>query len=338
MTRLFKNALILRLVQCVKINTGYRGLGPGSMEPYEFRQYPRGKDLLNELVDTVSESRELERLEVRLGNRDLNFLSPTNDFFSFQDYDFDPDYGGIEVPITNILYSNARARRQRRKASPAKLASFAIEIARRWPHGGISALFDCDLLTVKALKGHGIRVSSLSGEAENPGHTIKQNKEDLVLVLDADADTGPHVSHLQALSASLYDSGTAILLLNPKLDIPNPISPGTTMKPLLLSDFVPIYIAQADALEIAAEDAGIGVYRRWPHTSYRLYERRASRYSFLGSTEHQPSDSQLQAVYRAATTIAVSSNQDESPSSSYFNLTSTAPEKTFRIKRGTEDH
>ena len=106
-------------------------LGPGSMEPVEWALYPRGAKLLDEVSATVDEAFQLryERQEVRLGSLDLRHLLGGGG-------DGDGDAGGGGDVVVDVLEGPAAPSSSRGDLS--LLA--ALELAARWPHGGVRAL------------------------------------------------------------------------------------------------------------------------------------------------------------------------------------------------------
>ncbi|KAH8063480.1 hypothetical protein JL722_2651 [Aureococcus anophagefferens] len=105
---------------------------------------------------------------------------------------------------------------------------------------------------------------------------------------------------LQVVAARLQDAGCCLLCLNGRLKVPSPVAPGRAMAPLLMSDFKLTYAAEADALQLRADDSGIALYRRWPNPSFRMYARDADHFAFLGTSPKRPSPDQLRAVLAEA--------------------------------------
>ena len=108
------------------------------------------------------------------------------------------------------------------------------------------------------------------------------------------------MTQLQVVAARLEDAGCCLLCLNGRLKVPSPVAPGRAMAPLLMSDFKLTYAAEADALQLRADDSGIALYRRWPNPSFRMYARDADRFAFLGTSSKRPSPDQLRAVLAEA--------------------------------------
>ncbi|KAH8052898.1 hypothetical protein JL720_14834 [Aureococcus anophagefferens] len=258
-------------------------LGPGSMEPVEWALYPRGAKLLDEVSATVGEAFQLryERQEVRLGSLDLRHLLGGGG-------GGDGDAGGGGDVVADVLEGPAAPSSSRGDLS--LLA--ALELAARWPHGGVRAL-----------------VATRTDAARLAAHAIARRVDDRLearlLADEARAatdrnDPPPRGTLLQVVAARLQDAGCCLLCLNGRLKVPSPVAPGRAMAPLLMSDFKLTYAAEADALQLRADDSGIALYRRWPNPSFRMYARDADHFAFLGTSPKRPSPDQLRAVLAEA--------------------------------------
>ncbi|KAJ8614543.1 hypothetical protein CTAYLR_000848 [Chrysophaeum taylorii] len=260
-------------------------LGPGSFEPSEWATYPRDALLFDEMSATVSSAWEhgMRRACVRLGVRDLAFL-----------HDDDENDERCVLAV-------------------------AVELAKRWTKGPRCVLTASPAAKTEAddLVGPGcnVGVATLSSQAAVRGRgglpaLLDDDDDDrgpaLVVVVAPDSFecrtfVANPVAHIQCVAARLAGSEAFLVLLNPRLALPSPVAAGRNMPPLLLRDFEYVYVAEADALDATVlDDSGIALYHRWPHPSWRLFERRNRHFAFVGTAPHRPSDSQLRAVYRAA--------------------------------------
>lgn len=247
-------------------------LGPGSFEPAEWTQYPRGVTLLDEASTAVAMAWEggLRRYRVTLGELDLGFLGQEEAWYD-------------ELSV--------RA---------------AVELATRWDGGKAVVLAgsgSAEELARRVVGRRRIEVATLAATAAKvaKGRSVEADRGSLFLVARPNSKSaGPRnpVTQLQLVAARLHHA--ALVVLNPQLALPSPVCPGKTMPPSLLRDFEHVYVAEADALSADA-DAGIALYRRWPHPTYRLFERHKAHFAFLGSSPQRPSASQLEAIYEAAT-------------------------------------
>lgn len=249
------------------------GLGPGSFEPKEWASYPRGPEILDEVCATVSNacSEGVRRCRVCLGLKDLEFLEKEDEEES--------------------------------------VLSAAVEMASRWQNGPAAYVLTGSRASAKAatemIGCHNVVVDTLADVAKRveDGKPLAVPEESLVVLTCPSSQRGTSnaVAQLQIVAARLHHA--YLVIFNPRLYVPSPVAPGRTMQPMIASDFVPVYVAEADALDATAmdDDSGLALYLRWPHPSWRLFERRRTHYAFVGSAAQRPTDSQLRAVYRAAT-------------------------------------
>ena len=290
-------------------------LGPGSMEPVEWALYPRGAKLLDEVSATVDEAFQLryERQEVRLGSLDLRHLLGGGG-------DGDGDAGGGGDVVVDVLEGPAAPSSSRGDLS--LLA--ALELAARWPHGGVRALVatrtDAARLAAHAIARRvddRLEARLLADEARAATDRNDPPPRGTLVVAVAPSSAAPRgavaaatrrprhaslnpVTQLQVVAARLEDAGCCLLCLNGRLKVPSPVAPGRAMAPLLMSDFKLTYAAEADALQLRADDSGIALYRRWPNPSFRMYARDADHFAFLGTSPTRPSPDQLRAVLAEA--------------------------------------
>jgi len=131
-----------------------RGLPPGSFEPWEFVLFPRGAALLDELSSAVSRGRHLERLQVHLGERDVEFLEPVlaaqrrKQRCLEEDLLRDPEFGGVEVSMGDLVESSRLFPSRRRHRGCA--AMVGVELARRWTHGSVLVVVEDDATVRRA--------------------------------------------------------------------------------------------------------------------------------------------------------------------------------------------
>ena len=242
--------------------------------------------LLEELSETLSKGRHLTRLQVRLGAKDVAYVG---DIMQEQEPPRRVDlmYGGIEVPLFS---------------PPAHLrwssALIGVDLAQRWAHGDVLLLVESGVVDRLRTSHRVVTMDAAAVNLELP--PVMTNKHHLIIVVDPRSQRGPVVTQLQTVMSRLQTRpDVAVVLLNPDLRVPHPLNPGATMKPMLLSDFTTVYVAESDALETPDADAGIALYLRWPHPSYRLYERHLKNFALIGSAPDRPSEDQLKAVFRA---------------------------------------
>ncbi|KAJ1460163.1 hypothetical protein M885DRAFT_509924 [Pelagophyceae sp. CCMP2097] len=273
-------------------------------EPAYWTQYPRGKALLDEVAATLSHSFVSEkhrRLRVQLGRRDLDFLSAAAQAPRKRT-------GDQEMNIMRPLDAAPRA-----PTADSTLAAVA-EIAARWDHGPVVALVSTQAAVARlellaSLRRPGnpyFSASTLRQASRNADMALESGT--LVIVVEPDSNVANEnpISQLQAFALRMRQfPASALVLLNPRLSIPNPVAFNQLMSPLLLTDFKLCFAAIADAYEVshATQQSGVAIYHKRPLDRWRIFERSADEYSLVATTIHWPSDSELRAVYCAANAI-----------------------------------